>query len=535
MAGQVIYVDPYLSHSVQALDAPDLVRLVPIQLMPENVTDANWVLLTHEHIDHCDPHTVPKLAAASPACHFVGPVPVIEKLTQWGIAQERLHLAVGQWTVLSPGLELRAVLAAHPHLEQCADGSWRYVGFLLRNPKGTLYLAGDTRLCDELIAELQTVGPIHTAFLPVNEINYFRNRRGIIGNMSVREAFGLAQELGIEQVVAVHWDMFAINEVYPEEIRLLHHKMGCSFKLLMSPHSLNLGRPKASVVVRTLNEARYLPELLEGIAVQVTNGIDFEVVLVDSGSTDATLAIAERYGCRILHIHRDDFSFGRSLNMGCQAAEGDILVITSGHCVPVDPNWLQALCQPLLDGHAQYSYGRQVGGPDSHYSERRVFEKYFGAQSRIPQDGFYCNNANSALLKAVWQRHRFDEDLTGLEDMALAQQLVRQGGKLAYVAESIVFHHHSETWSQVKRRFEREAIALQQILPQVHVGLLDTARYILSSIWRDWRHAWQVGVWPQQALNIARYRYYQFTGSSAGNHEHRKLSHAEKEKYFYPH
>ncbi|MDV7398694.1 hypothetical protein RZS08_45230, partial [Arthrospira platensis SPKY1] len=93
---------------------------------------------------------------------------------------------------------------------------------MLKTPRATLYMAGDTRLCDELIDALKAAGPIHTAFLPVNEINYFRNRRGIIGNMSVREAFGLAQELGFEQVVAVHWDMFAINEVYPEEIRLVH-------------------------------------------------------------------------------------------------------------------------------------------------------------------------------------------------------------------------------------------------------------------------------------------------------------------------
>ena len=35
--------------------------------------------------------------------------------------------------------------------------------------------------------------------------------------------------------------------------------------------------------------------------------------------------------------------------MGCKAASGDILVIISGHCVPVDQNWLQNLCQPIID------------------------------------------------------------------------------------------------------------------------------------------------------------------------------------------
>ena len=292
---------------------------------------------------------------------------------------------------------------------------------------------------------------------------------------------------------------------------------------------------KASVVVRTLNEARYLEELLQGIAQQQTDNLDCEVVLVDSGSNDQTLSIAQQYGCRILHISREQFSFGRSLNMGCEAASGDILVITSGHCVPASPQWLQKLCQPLLDGVAQYSYGRQLGGPTSQFSECRVFNKYFPATSRIPQEGFYCNNANAALLKTSWAGYRFDEELTGLEDMHLAQRLVRDGGQVAYVAEAPVYHHHSETWPQVRRRFEREAIALQQIMPNIHVGLLDTLRYTLRSIWGDAVHAKRQGLLRQVLPSIVRYRYHQYMGSYRGNHEHRQLSRAQKDEYFYPH
>ncbi len=292
---------------------------------------------------------------------------------------------------------------------------------------------------------------------------------------------------------------------------------------------------KASVVVRTLNEARYLKELLQGIARQQTDNLESEVVLVDSGSTDQTLPIAQQYGCRILHISREQFSFGRSLNIGCEAANGDILVITSGHCVPASPQWLQKLCQPLLDGMAQYSYGRQLGGPTSQFSERRIFNKYFPATSRIPQEGFYCNNANAALLKAIWARYRFDEELTGLEDMHLAQRLVRDGERVAYVAEAPVYHYHSETWPQVRRRFEREAIALQQIMPNIHVGLLDTLRYILRSIWGDAVHAKRQGLLRQALPSIVLYRYHQYMGSYRGNHEHRQLSRAQKDEYFYPH
>ncbi|MBL8474353.1 MAG: glycosyltransferase [Rhodocyclaceae bacterium] len=529
-----VYVDPYLSNSVQEIDAADLVRQVPIPYAPEAVTDADWVLVTHEHIDHCDPHTLPKLAQASPRANFVGPAPVVEKLREWGISAERIVLAKEAWFDLVPGLQLRAMPAAHPEVERDAQDNLAYVGYLLDYSGQRLYLAGDTMARQEIIDALNSLRPIHTAILPVNEHNFFRERRGITGNMSVREAFQFAEEIGVKQVVAVHWDMFAINAVDPDEIRLIHQRMAPNFNLLLKPTVINLGEIDVSIVIRTLNEAQYLESLLVNIASQKTNGLRSEVILVDSGSTDDTVQIAERYGCRICYIKREEFSFGRSLNIGCEAARGGVLVFISGHCVPTDEHWLQNLCQPIRDGIADYSYGRQFGGAQSHFSECRIFAKYYPAQSNVPQEGFFCNNANSALQHSVWAQHRFDESLTGLEDMELAQRLVRGGGKVAYVAEAGVFHYHHEIGPQIRRRFEREAIALQKIMPQVHVGLLDTLRYIAASVWKDWKCARRNPVGQASFGDILLYRWNQYLGSCKGNHQHRKLSHADKEKFFFP-
>lgn len=290
-----------------------------------------------------------------------------------------------------------------------------------------------------------------------------------------------------------------------------------------------------SLVVRTLNESRYLGALLAGVKEQRLRGEDrVEVVVVDSGSTDGTQDIALAHGCVLTHIGREEFSFGRSLNRGCESARGDILVFVSGHCVPADEQWLRHLCQPIAEQQVSYSYGRQIGGPESRYSECRVFEKYYPPKSRLPQQGFFCNNANSALARTAWSTHRFDEDLTGLEDMELAKRLVAAGGRVGYVAEACVYHHHHESWGQVRRRYEREAIALQKILPQIHVGRRDTLRYIVSSILHDLRAARADGGIRGRLGEIVRYRIAQYTGSSAGNHEHRRLSRAEKDHYFYP-
>lgn len=289
-----------------------------------------------------------------------------------------------------------------------------------------------------------------------------------------------------------------------------------------------------SLVIRTLDEARYLDELLHGVK-QQQSSFDVECVVIDSGSTDATLEIAREHNCTITHITREEFSFGRSLNLGCEVAKGDILVFVSGHCVPANPHWLQSLCGPIVQGTAQYTYGRQLGGAESYFSEHRIFQKYFPEHSKLPQEGFFCNNANAAIARSAWEQHRFDEEVTGLEDMELAQRLCNDGGRIGYAADACVYHYHSESWRQVRRRFEREALALQKIMPQIHIGRRDRLRYTVTSIWRDWCRAYQQGLLGKKAWEIVLYRYHQYAGSYIGNHEHRRLSHAEKEKYFYPH
>lgn len=532
--GATVYIDPYLSDSVKELDSPDLDRLLDIPIKPEQVTDADWVLITHEHIDHCDPHTIPKLAQASSQAQFIGPRPVLDLLEEWGIAKDRLHLATEQWRTLTDDIRLIATPAAHPEIERNAEGELRFLGFVLEFKGRKIYLSGDTSAREEILDVLKALGPIHTAFLPVNEHNYFRARRGIIGNMSVREALQFAEEIGVRQLVAVHWDMFASNATDPEEIRLIYQQMKPSFGLLLRPTLLNLSDIRVSVIIRTLNEAKHLDELLTGIANQVTEGLPHEVVLVDSGSTDGTLDIAERHGCVIRHITKEEFSFGHSLNMGCEVAVGDLLVITSGHCVPVDEYWLQKICQPIVEGKAQYTYGRQLGGPESQFSECRIFAKYFPEDPTQAQKGFFCNNANSAISQQAWEKYRFDEELTGLEDMELAKRLVQDGGVVQYVHDAGVYHYHYETWKQIRRRFEREAIALQKILPQVHVNALDMMRYAASSIWKDCLVAARQGALIANMGRIMRYRWNQYRGAYIGNHDHRKLSGVEKEKYFFP-
>lgn len=290
----------------------------------------------------------------------------------------------------------------------------------------------------------------------------------------------------------------------------------------------------ASVIIRTYNEQRYLPKLLQEIYNQVTEGLNYEIIIVDSGSTDATLEIAKAYNCKIVHICKQDFSFGRSLNFGCRAASGDYLVFVSGHCVPSNSAWLQNLVKPLIEQKVVLTYGCQIGGNITKFSEHQLFNKFYPKVSSIPQDGFFCNNANAALVRSVWENYPFDEQLTGLEDMHLGKQLINAGMKLGYVADSIVYHYHEEPWGKVCRRYEREAIALQHIMPEVHISFADFLRYFIKAVLLDSGIALQQRKFISKLPEIFMFRLMQFWGSYRGNHEHRKLSRQKKELYFYP-
>jgi len=289
-----------------------------------------------------------------------------------------------------------------------------------------------------------------------------------------------------------------------------------------------------SIIIRTLDEERHLQSLLEGIESQEAQDLEIETVVVDSGSVDRTLEIAMEYRCKIEHISREDFSFGRSLNLGCSRSQGEILVFVSGHCVPCGPDWLAGLTRPICEGTVEYVYGAQAAGPSTRFSEAQLFLRQYPETSAVPQRGIFCNNANAALRRDIWDKFQFATHCSGLEDMELAKRITRAGHAIGYVADAAVFHHHDERWQEVRWRFEREALALQEIMPDVHISRLDFARYFASAVAHDLGRAFEQGIAIRALHEIVCFRWQQYLGSYRGNHKLRMLSRRIKDQYFYP-
>ncbi len=290
---------------------------------------------------------------------------------------------------------------------------------------------------------------------------------------------------------------------------------------------------KISIIIRTLNEAYYMPELLESISNQKVNGA-VETVVIDSGSTDNTVEIAQKYNARLTFIEKSDFSFGRSLNQACAFADGDIFVFVSGHCIPRDKHWLSHLVAPMVSTTVGYVYGRQLGRDTTKFSERQIFKKYFPPHENPNNADFFCNNANAAIKREIWQQYLFDEEVTGLEDMELARRYVLDGGCVAYAPQSTVFHIHNETWSQTRKRYEREALALQKIMPELHLSLGEALRFFLVAVLHDGSQALEEKRFFSEFLSIVTFRLAQYWGSYKGSKPMRKLSMKQKLNYFYP-
>ena len=227
-------IDPYLSNSVEELEAKDLKRKIPIPLKPNEVNDLDWIFVTHEHIDHCDPHTLPILEKNNKNLKIVGPERVRKKLLEWSVPQNKIIKASKKRLKLAEDIFMYAIPAAHPKLTYDQDGEPNEIGWILEIKGKKILFTGDTSITEEIINYLKEYLPIEAAFLPVNEDNFFRRRRGIIGNMSIREAFGLADELNIKTVFPTHWDLFEVNSVLIDEIKAVYKGYSWKFDLTFS-------------------------------------------------------------------------------------------------------------------------------------------------------------------------------------------------------------------------------------------------------------------------------------------------------------
>lgn len=291
-------------------------------------------------------------------------------------------------------------------------------------------------------------------------------------------------------------------------------------------------KPLCSLVIRCYNEEEHIGRLLTGVMAQTIK--DVEIIIVDSGSTDATLSIASRYPVKILSIRPEEFSFGRSLNLGCAAAAGEFIVIASAHVYPVYKGWLEEMIEPFKDPDVAMVYGKQRGDARAKYTEQQIYKKWYPDES-IPCQGHpFCNNANSAIRTELWKKLLFNEELTGLEDLDWAKRATELGKKVAYSAKAEIIHIHNESPLKVYNRYKREALAFKRIYPHERFHLWDFLRLFTGNVIADMYHAWHDRVLFRNINQIIWFRFMQFWGAYTGFAQRGFVSQQLRNRFYYP-
>jgi rhamnosyltransferase len=291
--------------------------------------------------------------------------------------------------------------------------------------------------------------------------------------------------------------------------------------------------PSVALIIRCFNEEEHIGRLLTGVARQ-TRRPD-EVIVVDSGSTDATLAIAGAFDVTSISIAPEDFSFGRALNRGIEATTGhDICMFASAHVYPVYDTWVERLVAVFDREDVALAYGRQQTPPRGRYSESRLLSQWFPATSTSRQSHPFCNNANAAIRRRVWADLPYDEDLTGLEDLDWAKRAMARGHAISYVAEAPVVHVHDEAISQIVNRYRREAVAHKQIYSEQGMSVGEAIRLATINIFGDARAALADRALAGHLVDIVQFRSAQFYGTQRGFSQAGPVPEALRRRFYYP-
>lgn len=279
--------------------------------------------------------------------------------------------------------------------------------------------------------------------------------------------------------------------------------------------------PLVSIIVRSYNEGWALRDTLT--AVQAQNYENWELIVIDSGSTDGSAELIQRARPRhFVQIQPYEYHPARVLNHGLSLARADYAICLNADATPQDNRWLRPLVTALFNPRVAAVFGRQIPRPDCRAVFAHDYARCFGPERESAQWEHFFSMASSGLRKDVWARRGFNEAMQYSEDDEYTRWCRAQGYEIAYAPDSVVMHSHNYTPAQAARRSFGEGRALAAVWPGER-GDLSFARTVLlgwlSDARRDFafcRRTRRLREWPH-ALHIRwRQRWARLEGFAEG-------------------
>ena len=257
-----------------------------------------------------------------------------------------------------------------------------------------------------------------------------------------------------------------------------------------------------SVIIPTHNAAAYLGAQLDALLAQT---VAAEIIVVDSGSKDDTVAIAGRYGERVkvMEIPAGTFDHGGTRHDALAQSKGEFVCFLTQDALPVGPTFLEELLRPFAAEDVAAVYGRQVAYSDAPAYERLTRAFNYPSQPRtwreadIPHYGvkaFFFSNCAAAYRRSAYEAAGgFDRPIVSNEDMMMAAKLLRGGYALSYAPQAQVYHSHNMTLGEEYRRYVKIGAVMHHYRHRLRCGSADgegrrMVGYVLRGLAREGRY-----------------------------------------------
>jgi O-antigen biosynthesis protein len=211
-----------------------------------------------------------------------------------------------------------------------------------------------------------------------------------------------------------------------------------------APFPADMDWPRVSVVVCTYNGARTLADCLDGV--RRLDYADYELIVVDDGSTDASATIAAEFEARIISTPNRGLSSAR--NTGAQAASGEIVAYLDDDARP-DQHWLRYLAAAYRDPAVVAAGGPNIPPPEDGPTAQAVANSPGGPLHVLISDSEadHLPGCNLSIRRdALLAIGGFDPQFTSAgDDVDICWRLRDAGGRLAFHAGAMVWHHRRGT------------------------------------------------------------------------------------------
>ena len=233
----------------------------------------------------------------------------------------------------------------------------------------------------------------------------------------------------------------------------------------------------ATVALLTFNGDEYLDEVLKAVFSQKTSK-KFEVLAIDSGSTDRTLEIIQKYSKIRLHqIPNSEFGHGKTRNLAMSMADSPFVLFLTQDAVPAHDRWLDCMLEPFfISDKVGCAFGKQIPRPHCFVTIKREVTSVFRSfgdsgsislqrQTSLTDDmgvtNTYMSDANSAIRKSLHSEVPFRK-VDYAEDQALGIDMLSKGYLKAYAPLGSVYHSHDYSPRKYYQRKFDEYVGLRK-------------------------------------------------------------------------